>query len=40
MTEFCEGVFPDHEMGESASVVADDDIQHDPETAANEQGMF
>ncbi len=40
VTEFCEGVFPDHEMGESASVVADDDIQHDPETAANEHGMF
>lgn len=40
VTGFHEGVFLDHEMEESASVVADDDIQPVPEAAANEQGMF
>ncbi|MBN8190086.1 MAG: hypothetical protein GYB50_24345 [Rhodobacteraceae bacterium] len=40
VTGFHEGVFLDHEMEESASVVADDDIQPVPKTAANEHGMF
>jgi len=40
VTGFHEGIFLDHEVEESASVVADDDIQPVLEAAANEQGMF
>ncbi|NIY95656.1 hypothetical protein HC022_05145 [Salipiger sp. HF18] len=40
VTEFHQSVFLDHKVEESASVVADDDIRHDPEAAANENGMF
>ncbi|EEX13741.1 conserved hypothetical protein [Citreicella sp. SE45] len=40
VTEFHQSVFLDHEVKESASLVANDDIRHDPEAAANENGMF
>ncbi|MHA7870395.1 MAG: hypothetical protein ACX93U_23220 [Salipiger thiooxidans] len=40
MTGFHEGIFLDHEMEESASVVADDVMQPVPEAAANEHGML
>lgn len=40
VAEFHKSVFLDHEVEERASVVADDDIRHDPEAAANENGMF
>ena len=40
VTEFHQSVFLDHKVKERASLVADDVIQHDPEAAANENGMF
>ncbi len=40
VTGFHEGIFLDHEMEESASVVADDVMQPVPEAAANEHGML
>jgi hypothetical protein len=40
VTGFHEGIFLDHEVEPSASVVADDVIQPDPEAAANEHGML
>lgn len=40
VTEFRQSVFLDHKVEERASVVANDGIRHDPEAAANENGMF